>query len=410
MHADVIGDSIVTASIHRDGRFLLFEGPDSADPAVYTLPSSDEGAPLILHGPLVQILGAGLMMLSGSSSTVPAAYLSLRILSLIAGMLIILLSYRIASRLLEPEAGLIVAAWCAASYVLIDYAGNGAIYTFQSALYLLWLLIALSPSSQYRAPLLGLVAGLNYLVNFQSVILIPAAFILFIVQERTWAKRAGYCAIFIAVMTFVAAPWLVRNALLFGDPFYSHAYNMGYAYMKAGIDVPLEAITDVSFSNTLVVAITAIQSWIPNNLYYAARKLFVIAPLAFILFSYGLIDITFSRERFRRSLPLLTLLLLQMLLYAGWPVWKFRFFVPLLPFVFLLAVEELWHLPITRMVKRTSAGVILLAFMAIGVLTYRATPVHTTYYDGAITQDPFHGSEEVTFLRNFHVLPADNAP
>lgn len=405
MHADVVGDSTVTASVNRDGRFVVYPRlENSVDPADYELPTTG-GEVLILHGPVVPVLGAIVMKTFGGTS-VAAGYLALRIVSLVMSMLVILLAFLVGRRLLDPTAGLVAAAFTAASYVLIDFAGNGAIYTTQGAVYLFWVWIALQKPGYRRTALLGAAAGFGYLVNFQCVIMIPATLFLFAVeavQARRFVPLLAHAALFLGLVAAIAAPWLIRSMQLFNDPFFHHAYNMGYAYMKAGIKVP-DGAPYASFSDKLGVLHSVVTLWGPNNMYYAARKLFILAPFAFFLFSYGLIDVAFAPSRLRKALPLFLLMVMQFLMYAGWPIWKFRFFVPILPFVFLAAVEQLWHLKISDRWRNACIGVTLAAMLSVAWMTYNTYPTHTTYYDGALTNDPHHASEELDYLERFHLI------
>lgn len=403
MHGDVTGDAIVAAELQRSGHFVVFATPPSADPAAYALPPTEKGEPLTQHAPVWPLIGAIATTLRGGEATLLDAFLSLRLLSVLAGTLVILLSFFVTSRLLDERAGLVAATFVAVSYVLIDYSGNGAFYAFQGLIYLLWALAALQHSSYCRTLLLGFLAGFVYLVNFQAIILLPAGLGVLLIQERSLAKCFSHIVLFTGVAVITAAPWLIRNAVLFGDPLYSHTVNMQYVYGKSGFSVPTGGRLGIGDNLSIIAGI--FHTWLPYNLYYAARKLFVIAPITFFFFAFGLIDIAFSRQRFRAALPLLAVLAFHILLSASWPIWKFRFFVPLLPFVFILALEELWHLPITHVWRRVSIGAMLSAMLVVGMLTYRSTPLHTTYYDGAITQDPFHGSEERTYLQKYNLLP-----
>lgn len=408
MHGDVIADASVSASLQRDGSFRVFPS-SAADPAAYVLPGPGSGEVLKLHGPLWPLLGLGVTRLRGGAPGVESAFVSFRILSLVAGMLVVYLSYLVATRVTYRAAGLAAAAWVAASYVLIDYAGNGALYTGQACIYLLWILVAFRPPSVFRSLVLGLLTGVAYLLTFQAVILLPAAILLFAADTRPWRRILPHAAIVVAAAAGIASPWLVRNALVLGNAFYPHTYNVGYVYGKAGYDIPVEQLGQTTLHQKLGVLHSIVTLWIPNNTYYVARKLFVIAPMAFFLFAFGLIDVAFSalsaNNRLRRLWPLLLILTFHGLLCAAWPVWKFRFFVTLLPLVFILAAEQLWSLPVSRRLRHACAAVTFLALVIVGILTYRAVPTHTTYYDGALTQDPFHGWEEKDHLRRFHLLP-----
>lgn len=398
MHADVIDDVVVAASIHRDGRFSTYAVPTIPDPAKNPPLPASAALPIKMHGPLWPGLAAAVTAIRGGESTIADGFLSLRILSVIIGTLIIYLSFLVASRIVNVRAGLAVAAWTAASYILIDYSGNGALYSLQAVSYLLWILVALTAHSMRRTMLLGAIAGVSYLNNFQCIILVPATLIFFAVGVRPWPRFFLHAVMFLGVTAIIIGPWLLRNAVVFGDPFYSHAYNMGYVWGKAGF-----ATNDLSFGDKLSVLHGVLTVWMPNNMYYAARKLFILAPFAFFFFAYGLLDVAFSPKRLTRTLPIVLLIVFQCLMYAGWPIWKFRFFVPLLPLVFIFAVEYLSLLRVHQKWKHVSVGITLLSLIVLSVLTYRAVPTHTVYYDGALTQDPFHGSEEETYLRKYTI-------
>ncbi|MFA5273636.1 MAG: hypothetical protein WC353_05760, partial [Candidatus Peribacter sp.] len=146
--------------------------------------------------------------------------------------------------------------------------------------------------------------------------------------------------------------------------------------------------------------------WLPNNSFYIARKLFILAPLAFIFFSYGLIDQVLSKERRSRLLPVLILFAAHALISAIWPVTKFRYFVPLLPLVFLLSMDAI-HGFLKTGRARTIALCFITVLIALGsALTYLSVPTHTYYYDGAITTDPFSGRGEWNYLRDKGYLPS----
>lgn len=410
MHTDIAGEATVSASFHRTGRLLTFNMPSFADPAGFVLPVTDAGEPLMHHGPLWPMLGAALTAVRGGQPTIPDAYLSLRILSLLSGMLIVFLSFLVASRVLDDTAGLAAAAWTAASYILIDYSGNGAFYSLHAVIYLLWILVALAPSSFRRTLLLGALAGIGYLVNFQCIILVPSGLIVLLTsQTRPWKRLLLHMSLLVGVWIVIAAPWLVRNAILFGDPFYSHTWQMQYVYTKAGLSSPTGGLIRPGFQDRVDILAGILRVWLPDNLYYVARKLFILAPFAFFLFSFGLVDLLFSPKRLRRIAPILVLLTLHLVIFASWPIWKFRFFVPLLPLVFILALEELWHLPLRSTWRHVCIGATSCALIVLSILMYRATPTHTTYYDGALTQDAYHGSEEMGYLRTFHLLPPSYA-
>ena len=406
MHGDVILDASTSALFHRDGELLAFEGPSEGDPKLHPL-ASGVGEPLKLHGPLVPVAASLVTTLYRGNADMPDAFFSLKILSLLCGTLSILLAFLIASKLSGRDAGLAAAALVAISYILIDYSGNGSLYTVQATIYLAWIWVALSQKGWIRALLFGLLCGIGYLTNFQCLILVPASVFSLMFSSRSWKSWFFESMLLGALALLIVSPWLVHSYHVFGDPLYSHAFQMRYVYGKAGLSVPEHDLLIPTFAQKIVVLKHMFFLWLPNNLYYVARKLFVIAPIAFFFFAYGLIDIAFDKKRFKTLFPILILLAAQTVLGTAWPVWKFRFFALILPLIFILAIEQVSHLTLSKKQKHACMFAILGALVVINIFTYRAVPTHTTYYDGAMTEDPFGSSEEMRYLQDFHILPAD---
>lgn len=392
-HADVEGDAKTAAAFLATGRFL--ESPDPAS------------APSIGHSPVWPLLGGSLTALWDGSSTADT-FLAMRILSVASGMGLLILLYAITKKLLGKREALIAMLWASVSSLLIDYSGNGAFYSFQAVLYLLWLLAAFRTPSLKRAFLLGVLTGLAYLVNFQSIVLLPAALALELFQTRKWPLLLNVCMIFVLAVC-VASPLLIRSFLIAGDPFAHHLANMTYVLAKAGIQPIIMTGGVPRYASGLsrygVILSMVLTSWLPNNAFYIARKLFVLTPIAFVFMSYGLVDQWLSPERRRRLLPVFLLFAAHFLISASWPVTKFRFLVPLLPLVFLLSLEQIVH-----WIPRKNMQALWMALITAGIvlgstLTYFSVPTHTYYFDGAITTDPFSGRQEWNYLRDNHLLP-----
>ena len=81
---------------------------------------------------------------------------------------------------------------------------------------------------------LGVVTGLAYLMKYQSLLL-WAPVILFYALNVPWRTAAKHLAIAGVVFIVTISPWLVRNAVTFGDPFYTDLrYNMISYYPEFG--------------------------------------------------------------------------------------------------------------------------------------------------------------------------------
>jgi 4-amino-4-deoxy-L-arabinose transferase-like glycosyltransferase len=411
IHADTEFDTEATASLVHYGKLLVFPEKLTIVPTNEPLPPLEQGEILTQHGPLWPILGATVMRIFGWAPTMANAFLSLRILSLLSGLAIIALSYFITRKLIHEYAALACASFLTFSYVMADYSGNGSMYSLQTALYLLWIWSAMNHALRFRVAYLGIITGLSYLLNFQSIILIPATIILLLLEPISWRKKIPSLTLALILALVVVSPWLIRNAILFGDPLYSHVINQIYVLNKAGYQPTVENGLyrfHLTFWDYFSVIIGILQVWLPNNLYYAARKLFILAPIAFFFFSYGLIDYIFSWERLKKVVPILLVLTFHLLLSTAWPVMKFRYFVPILPLVFILSLVHLWTLHVSDRWKNWIMGATFACIIIVSILTYRSNPLHTTYFDGAVTQDPFHGSQELQYQKDNGLLPAYN--
>jgi 4-amino-4-deoxy-L-arabinose transferase-like glycosyltransferase len=291
IHADTEFDTEATASLVHYGKLLVFPEKLTIVPTNEPLPPLEQGEILTQHGPLWPILGATVMRIFGWAPTMANAFLSLRILSLLSGLAIIALSYFITRKLIHEYAALACASFLTFSYVMADYSGNGSMYSLQTALYLLWIWSAMNHALRFRVAYLGIITGLSYLLNFQSIILIPATIILLLLEPISWRKKIPSLTLALILALVVVSPWLIRNAILFGDPLYSHVINQIYVLNKAGYQPTVENGLyrfHLTFWDYFSVIIGILQVWLPNNLYYAARKLFILAPIAFFFFSYGL--------------------------------------------------------------------------------------------------------------------------
>ena len=403
-HADVEGD-VRTGTLFLTYGKLLSEPPTATpeEKPWFFRVDRTKGVPAVKHPPLWILLGSLL-----SLTTNRDVYIAFRIISVASGMTLILLLFGVARTLINREAAIAAALWSSLSYLLIDYSGNGSFYTLQAALYLVWVWIALRPPSPKRSVLLGLTSGVAYLINYQSIVLLPASAVLEFFQNKRMAKSLLCFSITAIVTLAIMLPFLVRNALLLGDPFAHNLVNATYVYTKAGIQPEVvDGLLRYEGGMPTIKKLldVLLLYWLPNNAFYIARKLFVLAPIAFVFFCYGAIDQLLSPERRRRLLPVFILFFAHALLSAAWPVTKFRYFVPLLPLVFLLSLEEITTLIRSRTMRRGVLALITLTIIVCSFLTYRSVPTHTYYYDGAITTDPFSGKGEWNYLRDSNLLP-----
>ena len=407
IHGDVGMDASAAATFANEGTLLVFESrlaspvPDDA-----ILPPSAEGKYLAQHGPVWAMLGGLVTNIRGATPTIAVGFFSLKLLSLLSGMLVLVLAWIVARRMLGETDALWALSLLGASYLLVDYSGNGSFYAFQAALYLLWILAAMRLKGIPAAVALGIIGGVAYLLNFQAIVLLPAAIVWFLCQPVPWSWRAREAVVASVVFVLCALPWFIRNELLFGDPFWSHAVNSNYLYIKAGMTHligPAGAVAGESWNDRLAL-LHSMTVWFPQNAYYVARKLFVLLPLLFLLFPFAFIDLVFMPKYRRAVLPVAIVLIGHLFLSAAWPVVKFRYFVPMLPLAVLLTATYVRMLGWPAMRRNFLYGTSLALMILLSIIALQSTPTHTAYYDGAITTDPFSDHGELQFLKDQHLL------
>lgn len=404
-HGDVVTDVKAGVSLMTQGNFTV--GPYAKSPDatfLFDIARTNGNEVLTQHPPLLMLLGAGVASILQIESTEQGIFLSYRLLTLFLGMGVLVIIYGIARSILGQKVALWVALWSACSYLLMDFSGNGSLYMLQTFAYLLWVHVALG-RHRLRHVLLGCMTGIAYMVSFQSIILVPAGLLVIAFHnDHSIQKRCYDVLIFLCAASPIVLPWLLRNYFLFGDPLFSHYVNQTYIYNKA--DMPFTVVDGIvhytmSFADRLALLRSITLHWLPNNLYYIVRKLFILVPLAFLFFCYAFIDYLYDHRRLVRVLPIVVVLLLHCGISAAWPVTKFRYLVPILPFVFIIAAE---HMNAVCRTYRTAVfGLTTLLIVWLSLLTYKQIPTHTYYYNGAITEDAFSGSEELDYIRTYTI-------
>jgi hypothetical protein len=353
-HGDVLLDTGVARSLlagegfrsglERGTALVRGDGP---------LPSQDMADQ---HPPLWPLLGAALGAPSGSP------FLGLQLASLLAGLLVLRMTWRLADRLVESVPGhaqhlpAVATTLVALSFLMLEFSADGALYGLQALLVLL--LVERLAAARPGVLVPGLLLGAAWLLNHQAAVLLPVpALVLACGAEpgrRARAALAGLASA--AVACLVMLPWWWRNALVFGDPFFST--NAFYVLDKAGITPafsveggqPVARFPDVSLVRVLLAGLRA---WLPANVLYVT--------LAGLLLWPGLLGLAASgapgllraawRGRDRRLLALLACAAAQLVITLAWPYTKLRYLVPLTPLVVLLGVR-VWAAAPTRGERR----------------------------------------------------------
>lgn len=396
-----VGENIRAAvSFAREGTLKV--APPTEEPYWYST-AQYGGRYLDLNAPLWPVTAGAVARAWNIAPTADAMFLLFKLMSLLAGLAVIILAYIVALRLAGPHIGLFVAAVLAVSFATSDYSANGAFYMMQAALYLSWALAAMR-GGRAQPYALGALSGLAWLLNYQAVVVILASGVLLLFfSEHNWRRRLRDTTLAVLVSLAVVSPLLVRNYLTFGDVFHTNKINMTYVWNKAGLAPQVNGdvkFYDLGARELLAVARGALLESLPHNAYYIARKLFVLLPIAFILFAYGALGMFFEWRSRRKLVPIFLLLFFSFLQMALWPVVQFRYFIPVIPLVLIAGAEYGWR--VFAAWPRMRIGVFLASFaaaVAVSVLMFYSNPLHVCYYDCAVTTGPLGRNEELEHLR-----------
>lgn len=346
------------------------------DPAIWGYPQDQ-------HAPFWPLLGGFITFITQD------AYIALKLLTFIIGIALIPTVYKVTNKHIGYDAALLATVCTTVSYVLIDYSGNGSLYMLQAMLMLLFVHFVADLHNYFQALLLGFVMGIGYLTNYQMVIL-PfslALFTLYIIFNKTFTV-AQLKQIAFAFMSslIIISPWLIRNQLLFGDPLYN--VNNAFVLTKLGAQGSLSIVdsylvTELSTELfTWSVILTRVFSWTARNSAYMILRLFILASMAWPIVLWRTAHLAARKSRLDLfEVPLIIVLALHIVLSCLWPVFKFRYFIPMLPLIFIWAGFTIYHTP--KLIEKSPwlSLITVIGILSISVLTYWRVPSHTSYYD-----------------------------
>ncbi len=344
----------------------------------------EAGYPLDQHAPVWPVLGALGAGLTGD------IYLAFKAISLLAGWLIILLSFFFFRKSFDETSAWIAATCIAISYLLIDYSGNGSLYSLHALLFLMILLIFRSDRG-LNCAWAGILSGLAYLLNYQAGIIFPAVILVFLSSLRKEERRRPlllHLVIYLGSALMILLPWFIRNFQLFGSALFST--NSDYLLQNLGVAsrillVDGHLLQQWDWQNfQLLNGFGNVAAWLVRNLGYFILRILVLAPLlSFFTFSgwrawYKQVKSKPSNET---HLLFMLLLLLHLFISIAWPVFKFRYFVPLLPLWIGLGAYGLSTALRGSLWFKTALAATIVCFLLVGTVTYLRVPSHTNYYD-----------------------------
>ncbi len=237
----------------------------------------------------------------------------------------------------------------------------------------LWLVLA--RGIRGRVMLVGLALGLAYLAKYQNVLLWPGV-LLFLALEGPWRVRARNLAVATGVALAVISPWLIRNAVVFGDPFFSlPRYFLIARYPDLGgpqkfvaqANTPPDGLAYMLAHLRETVAME--RSWLrrlPGDFVHRFGGTVLLVPLV----AFGLISVV---RRWRVWIP--SLVFAGLLVVASAPTEELRYVLVLVPIWLLLAAAGWAWIGSWRRLARFRAwpAVLTLFVLAAVVLEAQAT-------------------------------------
>lgn len=302
------------------------------------------------HAPLWPLIGAGFAWLFGTDP-----FTGLKLASLVAGVALLLATWRLIDRLTESAVGApdglaaFGAALVALSFVAIDATGNGSLYAAQALGVVL--LVDHLGSPRPSGLCLGLLLGGLWALNHQCLVLLPVPLVVLALTSRARATGGAVVAgvVAIAIAALVQAPWWWRNVELFGSPTYS--VNPLYLLHRLGVvpEIAVEAggpvarfPADVPWVSLMV---GGVKGWLPSNVLYVFMAGLSAWPATMGLAVAAAVPTLRRgcRTGDRRAVALVVTLAVLVAVSVVWPATKLRYLVPLTPLVVALGVTGLAH-------------------------------------------------------------------
>jgi hypothetical protein len=303
--------------------------PMAYGPAAY-ISAQTLTAPATQHPPLFPFLGGLLAIAAGTDDT----FLTLKIIDLVGGLLLLAALLAAGLRGGWPFEALVAGLGIAVAPMLVDYSANGSPYILSAlAILLATLLMRSFAEDRLRDyALAGMLCGLS--LGIHSILIgLPVGFISFWLVQRKQPNFNGI-GLFIGALLITVSPWIIWNMVNVGTPMYS-----------SSTQYVLERLQIANFHELL----TAHKMALYARLTAAASLLFVsqyiqeVGPFAVLLAAAGLCFLIRRQRRF--ALAVLIPGVLYTLMVVIWPVFKYRFLVPLLAPAYLLAGIGFTRLP-----------------------------------------------------------------
>lgn len=365
---DMVTDAEIVRNLSHDGRAVVREtGPHFYALSPHGLRPADQ-RPLLAHWIATPLTWVGF-----------SPYSALKMVSLVAGLALIPVAGALAQSLWADRPTALVPWGVALCFFLIDNSANGNLYTLQALGIGLALLDRLH--GRRRA---AFWLGLTFMVNYQSVFLWFA-----ILADMLFSKglrqgiREAFSFFPLALLT--CSPMLIRNAVVFGDPFFQ--INSTYVAQKLGA-ASLWIFDGADWIHSFepghpapLAKARTLAVWAVHNIIYTAKQSVFIVGLigAGVLMNWRHWSVKATSGR--RLFVLSAFFLLGMICF--YPIVKYRYLVLMTLFLVILG------LPRRPLHQILGLGSVLVMSVWMGI----ATGPGSVYYSGALVDSAAHDSD-----------------
>lgn len=364
---------------------------DYFDPAPYLALSS----PVSQHPPAWSWLAGLLTRYAG----LPDAFASLQLLSLLGGLTVVVLGMIVARRFAGDRCALVTGLLLALHPMLVDFSSNGSPYIAVAAGALAVILAIISPDRPGWVRGLLAATGASAAWNFHGVglLLIPAGFIALAIAPSS-GRRLPALATYLFATTLLVAPLIAWNLNQFDRPV--HSTSTFYILGKLGLVSLVNdstGIHQVASTPTFAQLIPYLGLALKSSLLFALHLGMETGFAGLALAGLGAVFLVRSRDR-RTALALLLLTLALALPCLGWPEFKYRFLVLLLPLVLIAATVGFRRSRLTTFLATGSVAGCLI-FWAVQI-TLTGSPAKYYAYDREHLADYRLMREAADFLRD----------
>lgn len=361
LYGDVNLFALTAQQIARSGQLSYPMKYDYSPGSPYLSLSSPAGQ----HPPLYPLLAGGLARVWGTDATFPI----LKVLSMVFGILILLLFFKI---VLQESA---VASWISFALVafspwLVDYSANGSPYSLIAFLLFVsqWLWRHWDKGNMQRVIGAAVLSGMAWLTH-GILIALPFAFIVrfFCFNPQKMSERVKRVSIFLVIFFLLISPWLLWNQATYGRLFYSSSnYYLLEQLGIAQVQIHDNAVQWVVHRPELIPLLHTYLVLISKAAYAGLREaLSVITPWGIVLILVNLflykrhsadtanrLAKTNWKGKFLTGLQFFfSPLGLYMITVFLWATYKLRFLIPLFPFAYIeigkgcekLIQQKIWY-------------------------------------------------------------------